>query len=119
MSCGAPAPTPACGGNECKVSPPKRNTERVRDPTPEPVIKREVKRNPTPPGDIIERVVVKRQPQQIIERVVEQPRKPPPKVVERVENEPAPAPIIRNSCVFVEPKPRPEPSAPAPSCPCN
>ncbi len=120
MSCGAPAPS--CGGNECKVSPPRRNVERVRDPTPEPIIKREVKRNPTPPGDVIERVVVKRQPQQIIERVTEQPRKPAPKVIERVENEPCQPPIIRNTCVMVDPKPRAEaPScgAPAPSCGCN
>lgn len=118
MSCGcsAPAPNPPCGGNECKVSPPRKNVERVRDPTPEPIIKRCVKRLPTPPGDTLERVLVKRQPQQIIEKVTEQPRKPPPKTVERVENEPAPPPIIRSSCVFVEPSPRPEPKQ---SCGCN
>ena len=116
MSCPpppAPTPAPACGPkDDCKVSPPRRNVERVRDPTPPPVVKREVKRLPTPPGDTIERVVVKRQPQQIIERVTEQPRKPPPRVVERVENEPCPPPIIRQSCVFVDPTPRP-------SCGCN
>ena len=88
MSCQTPAPTPApvkpptpapaqsCPGDECKVSPPRRNVERVRDPTPEPIVKREVKRLPTPPGDILERVTVRRAPQQIIERVTEQPRKP-------------------------------------------
>ena len=115
MSCGAPAP---CGG-DCKVSPPRRTVDRLRDPTPEPIVKRCVKRNPTPPGDIIERIIVKRAPQQIIERVTEQPRKPAPRVVERIEHEPAPAPIVRNSCVFVEPTPRPCPApAPAPSCGC-
>ena len=102
MSCG--------GGDDCKVSPPRKTCDRVRDPTPEPIVKRCVKRNPTPPGDVIERIIVKRQPQQIIERVTEQPRKPPPKVVERVENEPPPPPIVRNSCVLVDPKPRPGPS---------
>ncbi len=117
MSCGCPAPSaPSCGGGECKVSPPRRNVERVRDPTPEPIIKREVRRNPTPPGDTIERVTVRRQPQTIIERVTEQPRKPAPKIIERVENEPCQAPIIRNTCVLVDPKPRSSCSAPAPSC---
>ena len=116
MSCGAPPPP--CGG-DCKVSPPRRTVDRLRDPTPEPVVKRCVKRNPTPPGDIIERILVKRAPQTIIERVTEQPRKPAPRVVERIEHEPAPAPIVRNSCVFVDPKPRPCPApAPAPSCGC-
>jgi hypothetical protein len=109
MSCPGPK-------DECKVSPPRRNVERIRDPTPPPVVKREVKRLPTPPGDVIERVVVKRQPQTIIERVTEQPRKPPPKFIERCENEPAPPPIVRESCVLVDPTPRPEP---APSCGCN
>ena len=104
-------------GNECKVSPPRKTCDRIRDPTPEPVVKRCVKRLPTPPGDVIERIIVKRQPQQIIERVTEQPRKPPPKVVERVENEPPPPPIVRNSCVLVDPKPRPE-AAPAGGCGC-
>ena len=59
MSCGCqPAPQPSCGNNDCKVSPPKRNVERLRDPTPPPIVKREIKRNPTPPGDIIERVKI-------------------------------------------------------------
>ena len=113
MSCGAPQPS--CG-NDCKVSPPRKTCDRIRDPTPEPIVKRCVKRLPTPPGDVIERIIVKRQPQQIIERVTEQPRKPAPRVVERIEHEPAPAPIIRNSCVFVDPTPRPCP--PPPSCGC-
>ena len=114
MSCGCPPPPPPpC----CNVSPPRRTVDRLRDPTLEPVVKRCVKRLPTPPGDIIERIIVKRQPQQIIERVTEQPRKPAPRVVERVENEPPPPPIVRNSCVFVDPTPRPCP-APQPSCGC-
>ncbi len=133
MSCGC---QPA--GNDCKVSPPKRNVERIRDPTPAPEVKRCVKRLPTPPGDTIERIRVVRQPQQIIEKVTEQPRKPPPKTIERTENEPAPPPIVRQSCVnnpsissiylfyllffkyilfknlkvLVDPSPRPEPPAP-------
>jgi hypothetical protein len=102
--------------NDCKVSPPRKNVERLRDPTPPPIVKREVKRLPTPPGDTIERIRVKRQPQQIIERVTEQPRKPPPKVIERCENEPAPPPIIKESCQLVDPTPRQE--APK-SCGCN
>jgi hypothetical protein len=60
MSCGCPQqqqPQPSCGGgNDCKVSPPRRTVERLRDPTPEPIIKQERKRNPTPQGDTIERV---------------------------------------------------------------
>ena len=114
MSCGCPPPPPPC----CNVSPPRRTVDRVRDPTPEPVIKRCVKRNPTPPGDVIERVRVTRQPQTIIERVTEQPRKPPPKVIERVENEPCQPPIIKNTCVFVDPSPKCPAPAPAPSCGC-
>ncbi len=111
QSCPIPPPVSPAPQSECKVSPPRKSVDRVRDPTPEPIIKREVKRLPTPPGDVIERVVVRRQPQQIIERVTEQPRKPPPKIVERIENEPAPPPIIRNTCVLVDPTPRPEQSA--------
>ena len=104
--------------NDCKVSPPKRNVERVRDPTPPPIVKREVKRNPTPPGDTIERVRVTRQPQTIIERVTEQPRKPAPKIIERTEAEPCQPPVIKNTCVFVDPSPKcPPPPPPAPACP--
>ncbi len=76
---------------------------------------------------------VKRQPQTIIERVTEQPRKPAPKVIERCENEPCPPPLVRNTCVMVEPSqkcgcnaPPPQPSCgcqappppPQPSCGC-
>ena len=107
----------SCIGNGCTVSPPRRNVERFRDPTPPPIVQRVVKRNPTPPGDIIERVVVKRQPQTIIERITEQPRKPPPRVIERVESEPAPPPIVRDSCVYVDPSPR-CPPPPPPPCGC-
>ena len=120
MSCGCPPPAPAppaCPGNDCKVSPPRRTVDKVRDPTPPPIVKREVKRLPTPPGDTIERVRVTRQPQTIIERVTEQPRKPPPKVIERCESEPAQPPIVRESCVLVEPTPRPACPPPAPACP--
>ena len=92
--------------DSCKVSPPKRQVERLRDPTPPPIIKREVKRNPTPQGDTIERVRVTRQPQTIIERVIEQPRKPAPKIIERTEAEPCQPPIIKNICVFVDPSPK-------------
>jgi hypothetical protein len=106
----------------CVVSPPRRHVDRLREPTPPPIVRRCVKRNPTPPGDIIERVLVKKQPQTIIERITEQPRKPPPRVVERIEIEPCPPPIFRNSCVFVDPSPRcavvgPTPCLPA-SAPC-
>jgi hypothetical protein len=45
-----------CGNFPCTVSPPRKHVEVIRDPTPAPVVRREVKRNPTPPGDIIERV---------------------------------------------------------------
>ena len=118
MSC-APPPPPPCG-NDCKVSPPRRNVERVRDPTPPPIVKREVKRNPTPPGDTIERVRVTRQPQTIIERVTEQPRKPAPKIIERTESEGCQPPVIRNTCVFVDPTPRPSCPPPSPPpCGCN
>ena len=118
MSCGAPPPPPC--GNDCKVSPPRRNVERVRDPTPPPIVKREVKRNPTPPGDTIERVRVTRQPQTIIERVTEQPRKPAPKIIERTESEGCQPPVIRNTCVFVDPTPRPSCPPPSPPpCGCN
>jgi hypothetical protein len=114
MSCSRcprkPSPTPnsSCLNNECRVSPPKRLIERFRDPTPEPLIKRCVKRLPTPQGDIIERIRITRRPIVIIERIIEQPRKPPPRIIDRVENEPAPPPVIRNTCVFVDPTPRPE-----------
>ena len=100
MTCGyaLPPPPPAgpCGPLPCLVSPPRRMCDRIREPTPPPVIKRCVKRNPTPPGDIIERVLVKRVPQTIIERITEQPRKPPPRLIERFEIEPSLPPIIRN-----------------------
>jgi hypothetical protein len=79
----------------CIVSPPRRLCDRIREATPQPIVKRCVKRNPTPPGDIIERIVVKRQPQIIIENIIEQPRKPPPRVIERIELEPCPPPIVR------------------------
>ncbi len=113
MSCGYPRKFSPnfdqfCLNNDCKVSPPKRFIERFRDPTPEPIIKRCVKRLPTPEGDIIERIRITRRPLVIIERVIEQPRKPPPKIIERIEHEPPPPPIIRNTCVFVDPTPRPE-----------
>jgi hypothetical protein len=42
--------------NNCAVSPPRKNVERIRDPTPPPVIKRIVVRAPTPEPDVIERV---------------------------------------------------------------
>ncbi len=107
MSCGAPQPScGGSGGDDCKVSPPKRNVERIRDPTPPPIVRQERKRNPTPQGDTIERVRVTRQPQQIIERITEQPRKPAPKVIERCEPEPAGPPLVRNTCVLVEPNQR-------------
>ena len=115
MSCGCPPPPPPpCP--DCKVSPPRRNVERIRDPTPCPVVRQERKRNPTPPGDIIERVRVVRQPQTIIERITEQPRKPAPRVIERVENEGCAPTVYRNTCVFVDPTPR---CAPPPPPPCG
>jgi hypothetical protein len=105
----------SCIGNACIVSPPRKTVDRIREITPAPIVKRCIKRNPTPPGDIIERVIVKRQPQTIIERITEQPRKPCPRVIERVEFEPAPPPLVVESCVYVEPTPRPCPlPVPAP-----
>jgi hypothetical protein len=95
-----------CLKNDCKVSPPRKILDQIREPTPEPVIKRCVKRLPTPQGDIIERIRITRRPMVVIERIIEQPRKPPPKIIERCEMEPAPPPIIRESCVFVDPRPR-------------
>ena len=47
----------ACGCSfPCTVSPPRKSVEVIRDPTPAPVVKRVVRRNRTPPSDIIERV---------------------------------------------------------------
>jgi hypothetical protein len=43
-----------CHNNSCKVSPPRRLREVVREPTPEPIITRVVIRAPTPPPEIIE-----------------------------------------------------------------
>merc|ERR1739844_553781 len=109
MSCGCPPPPPppppACPGGDCKVSPPQRKVEKIRDPTPPPIIKQERKRNPTPCGDTIERVRVTRQPQTIIERIAEQPRKPAPKIIERCEPECPPPPVVKDTCVFVDPSP--------------
>ena len=120
MSCGCPPPPPPCCAPPpppcCAVSPPRKSCDRIREPTPAPIVKRCVKRNPTPAGDIIERIIVKRQPQTIIEQITEQPRKPAPRVVERVEFEPAGAPMVQASCVFVEPRSRPCCSPPPPPC---
>jgi hypothetical protein len=46
----------SCANNNCAVSPPKRTVEKIRDPTPPPIVKRVVHRNPTPQPDVIERV---------------------------------------------------------------
>jgi hypothetical protein len=46
----------SCGTKNCAISPPKRTVERIRDPTPPPIVKRVVHRNQTPQPDIIERV---------------------------------------------------------------
>ncbi len=105
-----PGPPPPCGC-DCTVSPPRRQVERFRDPTPEPIIRQERRRNPTPPGDVLERVIVKRQPQEIIERITEQPRKPAPQVLERIELEGPPPPLVKDSCVYVDPSLKP--------CPCG
>ena len=74
-----------CPAAGCTVSPPHKSVETIRDPTPPPVVKRVVRRNPTPAPDVIEKVHIKRVPQTIVENVLEQPTKPPPRVVERVE----------------------------------
>jgi hypothetical protein len=103
-------PGPPCNC-DCTVSPPRRQVERFRDPTPEPIIRQERRRNPTPPGDVVERIIVKRQPQEIIERVTEQPRKPAPQVLERVELEGPPPPLVKDSCIYVDPSLKP--------CPCG
>jgi|LakMenEpi03Aug12_release.lakeMendotaPanAssembly.Ray.scaffolds.fasta_scaffold5596326_1 hypothetical protein len=44
----------SCHNNACKVSPPRRLREVVREPTPEPIITRVVIRAPTPEPEIIE-----------------------------------------------------------------
>ncbi len=46
----------SCENNACAVSPPRVNVEKIREPTPPPVVKRIVVRAPTPEPDIIERV---------------------------------------------------------------
>ena len=45
MACTAPAPVPAvapCVAPDCRVSPPHKTVETLRDPTPVPVVKRVV-----------------------------------------------------------------------------
>ncbi len=44
----------SCHNNACKVSPPRRLREVIREPTPEPIITRVVIRAPTPEPEIIE-----------------------------------------------------------------
>ena len=137
MACTAPAPVPAvapCVAPDCRVSPPHKTVETLRDPTPVPVVKRvvsytssnffchafasewifsikkilnfaklylnyliKVKRAPTPPPDVIEKVHIRRVPQTVIENILEQPRKPPPRVIERVEVEPPPPTVQTHS----------------------
>jgi hypothetical protein len=41
------------------ISPPKKICQRIREPTPDPVIKRIFLRAPTPQPDVIERVLKK------------------------------------------------------------
>ena len=116
--CSKPA-LPPCGGKppgDCKVSPPKKRTEILRDKTPEPIIKKCVTRLPTPEPDVIEKVIVRRQPQVILECVYEQPNKPPPIIKYRCEYEPAPEIIVKKHCIFVEPTPRCCPQPKPPKC---
>ena len=51
-------PTQPEPSSTCKVSPPRRRVDIIRDPTPEPIIKRIVTRLQTPEPDIIERVLM-------------------------------------------------------------
>jgi hypothetical protein len=90
-----------CPPAGCTVSPPHKSVETIRDPTPPPVVRRVVRRNPTPAPDLIEKVHIKRVPQTIVENILEQPTKPPPRVVERVEVEPPPPTVENHSCVYV------------------
>merc|ERR1712127_911549 len=105
-----------CEGAACTVSPPRKTIDRVREPTPTPIVKRVVKRAPTPAGDVVERITVKRVPQTIVENITEQPRKPAPRVIEKTEIEAAPRPVTFHSCTFVEPT-IPNPATVVEPCP--
>jgi hypothetical protein len=91
---------------DCRISPSRTKNEVIREPSPAPIIRRDVQRAPTPEPDVIERLIYRREPQQIIERVIEQPKKPPPRVVTKVINEPRGQPIVRTRCVLVDPRTR-------------
>lgn len=73
----------------------KIHRDVIRIATPPPVIHRVVERARTPEPEVIERVIVRPQPQQVIEKIIERPRTPPPKIINTEVNEPAPAPIVR------------------------
>jgi len=64
------------------------------------VIQRVVERAPTPEPDVVERVIVRPQPQQLIERIIERPRTPPPKIIDKEICEPAPPPIVRTRYLY-------------------
>jgi hypothetical protein len=63
---------------------PRHFQEVYYSAEPPPQIQVVRQRLPEPPPDVIERVVVMRQPQQYVYQVVEVPKKPPPVIQERV-----------------------------------
>ncbi|CAF1171299.1 unnamed protein product [Adineta steineri] len=74
----------------------------VRARTPPPIIKRVVERAPTPEALVMERVIIRPQPQEIVERVIEQPRTPPPRIIQKEMHEEAPPPIVRTRVIKVD-----------------
>ena len=74
---------------------PQFSSYSVRCPTPPPIIERYVERAVTPEPDIIEKILVKPQPQKYIERIIEKPRVPPPIIKCKVEFEPPKPPIYK------------------------
>ena len=63
--------------------------------TPPPVYECVVERAPTPEPDIVQRIIVRPQPQVYIDKIVEYPRRPPPRIVDQEVIEPPPPPIVR------------------------
>ncbi|UJR09119.1 hypothetical protein I4U23_013366 [Adineta vaga] len=93
----------------------------VRAQTPPPIIKRVVERAPTPEALVMERVIIRPQPQEILERVIEQPRTPPPRIIQKEMHEEAPPPIVRTRVIKVDRPVRSgfsQPSSPY-NHPCN
>jgi hypothetical protein len=72
---------------------PKRFQEVYYTAEPAPQVQVVQQRLPEPPPDVIDRVVVVRQPKQVVYQVVEVPKKPPPVVRERFVHQPPNPPI--------------------------